>query len=123
MGVSEFPVSEMTPRVRKFRYQWFSAQTRYGYLKNGRAPDIRQAVYMENLENCLAEYNAARVMREEAHPDAHLMLMLTVKGGWFARWRAELKGAKLWKNMSEQFEIEYQDFMRFYRWAHYLNER
>jgi hypothetical protein len=122
MSRSEFPVSEMTPLVREFFNRWFCAQTCYGHLKNGRAPDIQREVYMKNLETGLAEFNAARAKRDEAHPEAHLMLMLTVKGGWFARWRAELKGANLWKDNCERFEIEYQDFMRFYRKTHKLNE-
>ncbi|MDE3008093.1 MAG: hypothetical protein KGJ10_02960 [Acidobacteriota bacterium] len=115
-------MSEMTPRVRHFFNVWFVAQTGYGYLKCGKAPDIRQEDYMLNLENRLADYNQARVLRDEAHPDAHLMLMLTVKGGWLARWRAEIKGAKLWKYQSERFEADYQDFMRFYRMTHELND-
>ena len=122
MSGSEFPVSEMTPRVRQFFYQWFAARTGYEYLKKGKASDIRQEHDMQNLENRLADYNEARVLRDEAHPDAHLMLMLPVKGGWWARWRAELKGAKLWKYESERFEIDYQDFMRFYRRTHELSD-
>jgi hypothetical protein len=112
----------MTPRVRKFFYTWLAAQTGYEYLKKGKAPDIRQEDYMRNLENRLADYNQARELRDEAHPDAHLMLMLTVRGGWVARWRAELKGAKIWKQYNEKFEIDYQNFMRFYRRTHELND-
>ena len=122
MSGSEFSVGEMTPRVRQFFYQWLAAQTGYGYLKKGKPPDIWQRDYMQNLENRLADYNQARVLRDEAHPEAHLMLMLTVKGGWFARWRAELKGAKIWKYESERFELDYQDFMGFYRRTHELND-
>jgi hypothetical protein len=122
MSEFEFPVSEMTPRVRAFFWQWRAAQDRYEHMKDGRPPDMRQEDFMQNLEYGLGDYNAARALRDEAHPDAHLMLMLTVKGGWFARWRAELKGARLWRYQSERFENEHQSFLLFYRRMHESND-
>ncbi len=91
-------------------------------MKEGKPPDVLQKHYMENLEYRLADYNYARELRDEAHPEAHLMLMLTVKGGWLARWRAELKGARIWKQYNEKFEIDYQNFMRFYQRTHEQND-
>jgi hypothetical protein len=78
---------------------------------------------MKSLESCLEDYESARKYRDELHPEAHLMLMMTVKGGWFARWRSDLKAAKFWKFQNQGFEDDYKSFKRFYQEQHELNDK
>lgn len=122
MGQSSFNVDELTPRVRHFFWMWAVAQDRYVYVSKLERNDFRELnsdiddwAFKEVLENARSAYDAAREAQIEAHPDAHLMLMMKVKGGWLARGRAQSKGSRIWKDNSERFEKEYEGFMKFYR--------
>lgn len=70
--------------------------------------------YSEVLERIREDYDLARQKRVEAHPNAHLMLMLTVRGGWWARWLAQVRGARIWKHQSDLFEADYSAFTASY---------
>ena len=122
MNESLFKVSEMTPRVRHFFYLWTAATQSFGFAEGflkaefrERNSDIDREGFIRILERTRSDFDAARNAQLEAHPDAHLMLMMTVKGGWLARLRAQMKGSRVWKYNSTLFEDEHERFMHFYR--------
>jgi hypothetical protein len=122
MGSKDFVVSGLTPRVQSFCELWFIAENQYLYAKKFLDKDFKclQRVidregFIRILEDTQSKYNEARDAQRAAHPDAHLMLMLKVKGGWCARWWAQVKGARQWKDSSEQFKISFGSFLLFYK--------
>jgi hypothetical protein len=122
MSGSTFNVSGLTPRVQRFFDLWFVAEDRYVYAEKFLEKDFREQNrdvnregFIRILDDAQSKYDEAREAQLEAHPDAHLMLMLKVKGGWLARLWAQVKGAKQWKHSIEQFDKNYESFIHFYR--------
>ena len=121
MNNSGVSLSDVTPRVAEFFLAWYSAREDFTWseaevrkIETGES-DISRNDLLRNLETQRINYNYARKLRDEAHPDAHLMLMPKVRGGWLARWRCELKGAKLWKHQYAAFESDFKRFNRYYQ--------
>ena len=77
-------------------------------------PDIQLRNYIYDLESARRGYDAARQAKIQAHPEAHLMYMASVNGAWFARWRAQIRGARTWRSQSEAFGRDFARFTKFY---------
>ena len=121
MSDSYITIDNLTPVVANFFFRWYEARD---YSENARKclveeyrldnPDIHLRTYIYNLETARKVYELARQSQREAHSDAHLMLMPMVKGAWFARWRAQIRGARIWKDQSAAFERDFTRFSKFY---------
>jgi len=120
-GSRTYSSIDLTSLVRHFCSSWEFASLTFQQDQHAEIHDQefrssesgREAV-LYNLGHLKGYYETAREARDAAHPEAHLMLMLTVHGGWFARWRAELRGAAIWKNLVPQFDAEYARFQSYY---------
>lgn len=122
MSGSGFIASGLTPRVQRFFDLWFIAESQYVYAEKFLEKDFREQNrdinregFIRILDGARSKYDEAHEAQREAHPEAHLMLMLKVRGAWLARSCAQVKGARQWKYSSEQFDKSYESFMRFYR--------